>query len=148
MLSKTLRTILLETSAKSSEATAPSLNLLREVWPTLLGEPMCHRTRPSGWEDGTLTVGVASEQWLKEVRRNHRRLHARIQRLLPWPVDELHFVVESLPPAPRDGHSPRADARDEPPTEINEDLREELERLDAPTRELMLRIRGHIERGD
>jgi hypothetical protein len=144
MLSKTLRTIL-ETSAGASSATRPSLALLREVWPTLLGEPLCHRTRPSGWEDGTLTIGVASQQWLKELRRNERQVHARIHRLLPWPVDQLEMVIESLPKAAR----PTGDAPTPPdvgPAEVDDDkLRDDLERLDEPTRELMLRIRAHMD---
>lgn len=147
MLSKVLRTIL-ETSADSSQASAPSLNLLREVWPTLLGEPLCHRTRPSGWDDGTLTVGVASEHWLKEVRRNHRRLHARIQRLLPWPVDHLDFVVEALPAAPRDAAPSSSPAQPLTADTVEDAVRDDLDRLDESTREVMLRIRGHIERGD
>lgn len=143
MLSKTLRAIL-EASADQSQATGPSLDLLREVWSTLLGEPLCHRTRPSNWQDGELTVGVASEQWLKEARRNHRTLHARIQRLLPWPVDDLVFVVESFPPAPR-SHAPLASSEDAPgAADVDDNVREDLARLDEPTRELMLRIRGHI----
>jgi hypothetical protein len=145
MLSKVFRTIL-ETSAEASAANGPSLNLLREVWPTLLGEPLCHRTQPTGWHDGVLTVGVASEHWLHEVRRNHRRIHGKIQRLLPWPVDELKFVVESLPPAPKAARAPSADAT--PSSEVDESLRQDLDRLDASTREIMLRIRGHLERGD
>jgi hypothetical protein len=143
MLSKTLRTIL-ETSADASSSTGPSLALLREVWPTLLQDPLCHRTRPSGWEDGTLTIGVASEQWLKEVRRNERQIHARIHRLLPWPVDQLEFVIESLPKATR----PVAQEGDEPDIDLapvdDDALQDDLERLDEPTRELMLRIRAHM----
>lgn len=145
MLSKTLRTIL-EASAENARANGPSVSLLRQVWPTLLDEPLCHRTRPAAYDDGTLTIGVASEAWLKEAKRNQRRLHARIRRRLPWPVDHVAFIVESLPAPPRGGEP----AVVEPAPELAEDdvddaLRGDLSRLDEPTRELLLRIRAHID---
>ncbi len=143
MLSKTLRAIL-EASAENARAEGPSVGLLREVWPTLLDEPLSHRTRPLGYANGTLTVGVASEAWLKEARRNHRRLHARIHRLLPWPVDKLDFVVESLPPAPK-SHGPAADPAATPAPQVVGALRDDLDKLDEPTRELLLRIRSHLD---
>lgn len=145
MLSKTLRTIL-EASADNARADGPSIDLLREVWPTLLGEPMCHRTRPSAYVDGKLVIGVASEAWLAEARRNRRRLHARIVRRLPWPVDELEFVVESLPAAPQ--NTAPAPPAPTAPADAPDDatVRDDLDRLDETTRELMLRIRGHIDR--
>jgi hypothetical protein len=143
MLSKTLRTNL-EASADAASTTRPSLALLREVWPTLLEEPLCHRTRPSKWDDATLTIGVASEQWLKEVRRNQRQVHARIHRLLPWPVDQLELVVEDLPkPSPSGGAV--AAQQDIEPAQVGDEIHGDLERLDEGTRDLMLRIRAHME---
>lgn len=154
MLSKTLRTIL-ETSAEASKTTGPSLELLREVWPTLLGEPLCHRTRPSGWDNGTLVVGVATDAWRTEMRRNRRQILRRIRARLPWRVDALDFVIEDLPASPArsapqqgedDAYEPLLRASD---ADFGEDssIGEDLDRLDAQTQDLVLRIKRHIDQG-
>lgn len=142
MLEKLLRDALAEgTNARQT----PSLKLLREVWPTLLGEPLCHRTRPVAWREKTLVIGAASEAWRRELARNHRQLHARLHRLLPWPLDELRFTVQQMdpPPAPVEPASPPAV---EAPTIKDPDLQADLDRLDEGTRALALRILGHVER--
>jgi hypothetical protein len=142
MLHKLLRDAL---ASGASPSKAPSPALLREVWPTLLGEPLCHRTQPKCWRDKTLVIAVASDAWLKEMKRNQRQVHARIHRLLPWPVDALEFTVETLAPLPP-AEPTATPAPDLPtPSPPDENLAEDLDRLDEPTRDLMLRIRAHIE---
>lgn len=146
MLSKLLRDAL---STGASRLKPPSPELLQEVWPTLLGEPLCHRTQPKYWHAKTLVIAVASEAWLKEIKRHQRPVHARIHRLLPWPVDTLEFVVESLPAPPRTTSANDSQARAplHPPAPENLGLKtqDDLARLDDTTRDLMLRIRAHID---
>lgn len=145
MLSKTLHAIL-EAGAQAGPKAGPSVVLLREVWPTLLGEPLCHRTRPEGFSDGVLTVAVADEAWLDEMRRNRRRLLHRIDSRLPWKVDKLAFEVVDLPAA--SSRTNEADAAEQPPYDaarLGAELEDELDRVDPATRDLLLKIRGHID---
>jgi hypothetical protein len=145
MLSKTLKAIL-EAGAQAGPKSGPSVALLREVWPTLLGDPLCHRTRPEGFSDGVLTVGVADEAWLDEMRRNRRRLLHRIDSRLPWTVDKLDFVVVDLPAAA--SRPDDTDAAPQPPYDaarLGAELEDELDRVDPGTRELLLKIRSHID---
>src|SRR5690554_1087521 len=146
MLSKLLRDAL---STGASRLKPPSPELLQEVWPSLLGEPLCHRTQPKYWQAKTLVIAVASEAWLKEIKRHQRPVHARIRRLLPWPVDALEFVVENLPAPPRPDSlsAPETSAPLNPLTPDSLDLstQDSLARLDDTTRDIMLRIRAHID---
>lgn len=146
MLSKLLRDAL---SAGASRHKPPSPQLLHEVWPTLLGEPLCHRTQPKYWRSKTLVIAVASEAWLKEIKRHQRPVHARIRRLLPWPVDTLEFVVETLPPPPRVASPKMGHAEVAPnptvPDGLDPATQDGLARLDDTTRDIMLRIRAHID---
>src|SRR5690554_5993754 len=146
MLSKLLRDAL---STGASRLKPPSPELLQEVWPSLLGEPLCHRTQPKYWQAKTLVIAVASEAWLKEIKRHQRPVHARIHRLLPWPVDSLEFVVETLPAPPRanSANDSEASAPLIPPAPESLDLptQDNLARLDDTTRDIMLRIRVHVD---
>lgn len=144
MLSRLLRDAL---SSGASRLKPPTPDLLREVWPTLLGEPLCHRTQPKYWRDKTLVIAVASEGWLKEIKRHERPVHARIHRLLPWPVHALEFVVETLPAPPRaDSQTPAKASPDIPDLEaLDINTQDNLARLDDKTRDIMLRIRAHID---
>src|SRR5690554_2417483 len=94
-------------------------------------------------------IAVASEAWLKEIKRHQRPVHARIRRLLPWPVDALEFVVENLPAPPRPDSlsAPETSAPLNPLTPDSLDLstQDSLARLDDTTRDIMLRIRAHID---
>lgn len=144
MLSKLLRDAL---SSSASRLKPPTPELLREVWPTLLGEPLCHRTQPKALHDKTLLIAVASEAWLKEIKRHERPIHTRLHRLLPWPVHALEFVVETLPAPPRVDAQARAKASLDLPDVETLDLstQDDLARLDDTTRDIMLRIRAHID---
>ena len=148
MLGETLKTIL-ETSADASEAKGPTVSLLREVWTTLVGEPMCHRTRPDGWDDGTLRVSVASQHWLAEARRHRRHLHRRIASRLPWKLESITFSVGDLP-APSAHELPageQSEASAEPvQTPADDALADDAGALDDKTRLLAQRIRAHIQR--
>ncbi|AWV89943.1 DciA family protein [Bradymonas sediminis] len=143
MLSKLLRDAL---STGASRQKTPPPELLREVWPTLLGEPLCHRTQPKYLRDKTLVIAVASDAWLKEIKRHKRSVHARIHRLLPWRVNRLEFVVENLPAAPRSGAKAPDDAPALPNLDtLDANTQDNLARLDDKTRDLMLRIRAHMD---
>lgn len=146
MLAKTLRHIL-EVSAEAGEATRPSIDLVGEVWSTLVGEPICHRTRPLRWDDQTLIVGVASEGWQNEMRRNRGRILRRLRGRFPWPIEALDFEVCQMPP-PSDGGEEGSAESVEPTSvdDLDEALRSELERFDDRTRDAILRITGHLER--
>lgn len=147
MLSKTLRAIL-ENSADSSKRKQPSLGLLEEVWPTLVGEPLCHRTRPLEWIDGRLVVAAASQQWVTEMRRHRRRLERRIQARLPWEIERLEFRVADLPSAPPSADKAEqiddTDASEALAELLPDEVRHELDGLDATTRRLLLRIGEHV----
>lgn len=142
MLTKLLRDAL---TSGASRPKAPSPELLREVWPTLLGQPLCHRTQPKYLRAKTLVIAVASDGWLKEIKRHQRSVHARIHQLLPWPVNALEFVVEPLPAAPRQTpHQTAAPAPSAAPV-LDTTTQDNLARLDDTTRDIMLRIRAHID---
>lgn len=141
MLTRMLRDAL---QAGASHTQAPSAALMEEVWPTLVGDPLCHRTRPRALRGGTLVVAVASDAWRKELNRQRRQLLARIHRLFPWPVDAIEFVVEVMDPPPQPAE--RAAPEEVAAPALDEPTRAALDVLDDSTRELLLKIRGHMER--
>lgn len=144
MLTRMLRDAL---QAGASHTRPPSAALMEDVWPTLVGDPLCHRTRPRALRERTLVVAVASDAWQKELNRQRRQLLARIHRVFPWPVDAIEFVVEVMDPPPQAATSHPAEKIPTPAIDaLDAPTRTALDALDDPTRALLLKIRGHMER--
>lgn len=146
MLSDKLQAIM-SRAAETSAADGPSLALLEEVWPTLLGEDLASRTRPGGWSEGVLTVLVGSLAWRKELWRHRRRLHRRVAARLPWRVDELRFELGDVPA--RRTPPPAAAEADDEEDRVEQARRRapaDLDGLEGPTADLLARIGAHLAR--
>lgn len=149
MLDKLIQEIL-KFSAKENRGPHVSLEMLESVWPWLVGQDMARRTRPLSWEDGTLHIDVSTYAWVQELSFHQKDLTARIQRLFPWPLRSLKLSVsgkftpliqgDDLPII--EGVHTRIHQPEWDNTLLDEDeVQEDLSRLDEETRELLLRIR-------
>ncbi len=149
---------ILRRATGDDETFEPSLAVLREAWPGLVGDELAAVTRPCGvdWDRGRLTLEVASETWRDELARHEHRLLARIGGVLPWEIDALEFRVgmhdaETRCPddAPREersgetaGRSPGGDL--EPDEPFDDDVESSLDSLDDDTADAARRILDHV----
>ena len=149
MLDKLIQEIL-KLSAQEGKGSRVSLEMLESVWPWLVGQDMARRTRPLSWEDGTLHIDVSTYAWVQELSFHQKDLTARIQRLFPWPLRSLKLSVSGqFTPLQQSDELPLiqgAHARIQrpawDPTLLDEEeVQEDLGRLDEETRELLLKIR-------
>jgi hypothetical protein len=138
----------------SPPLSAPTLGLLEEVWSTLVGEELATKLRPVGWSDGTLTIAVVDQAWLEALRPRTHALRARMQRVFPWRIANVRWVVAE----PDDLFlSSRRKAETDSETigqqgalgsvaleELPEDVRHALVQFDPATRQRLLRIGAHV----
>jgi predicted nucleic acid-binding Zn ribbon protein len=138
--------------ADQREDWQPSIELLDDVWETILGAELADRTRPLRWsDDTTLHVAVPSDQWAKELRRYPRRFVGRLNELLPVRVERIEFHPRpkafdeeaSEPTQAEDAAVSRADPADA--DALDDDARAALDALDDDAREAALQILGHVE---
>ena len=148
--------LIMKHSAEKADPSVISLELLEAAWPTLVGVEMARRTRPRAWGDGTLHIDVSSHAWVQELSFHREELLGRIKRVFPWRLERLHLsVAERFEPLERrellgELDVPRPELVTKPPRQLDEEAEREaheaLAHLDPETREVMLRIRGHIQK--
>lgn len=129
----------------------PSLQLLDEVWLTLVGDDLAMKIQPLGWQKGELSVLVIDSTWHEALRRQQGRLRARIQRFFPWPITRIQWTVaredeprfaRSLQAAPSRTSLDAGIAEEHTGVDdLCQDLRESLAIFDDETRERLLAIR-------
>lgn len=100
-----------QTGATRGKLPAPSQALLREVWPTLVGDQLARVSSPVGLADEILVIKARDQALADEWQRSPHQLLRRISPLIPWPVSGLTVTVDpqagvTAAPKPTD----RADA--------------------------------------
>ncbi len=120
-------------AARQGTLPRPTPELLRRIWPTLVGEDLAARSRPLRLEDSTLHLAVDHPSLADEWRRSPLPLLRQIRRFSPWTVDTLKIDVDTtLAPAPAPT-PPQAAPRDPgplaTPEEIDDDLADTLRRI-------------------
>ena len=149
--------------ASGGEEWRPSLKILQEAWPGLVGEKIAAVTRPAGvdWQGGELTVEAATENWRREIARHDDRLLERLRQVLPWELDHLDVQVadfgdrESIaaergrPARPEESEADEAGGSDEAGeqrrvSEPDGDLDGTLDSLGEGTAEAARNILAHV----
>ena len=161
MLKPLLRQIFQEW-ADQREDWQPSVELLEEVWETVLGRELADKTRPLQWGDETtLHIAVPSEQWAEELSRYPRRFVGRLNELLPVRVEGIEFHArpqdfdeQDFDETAEQGDADRpgsggatSPATPEPADaqHLTDDARDALDSLDPDARQAALQILGHVE---
>jgi hypothetical protein len=143
MLDKKLSDILEQAAQKTSDG--PSVDLLRETWPTLVGRELARLTEPGAYADGVLVIKVASPEWKRELSHRRGTLIKRVNGVFPWRVSSIDFQVGEIDRAPRDAddtwEAPESsDAPVDAPTEAA------LEQVDPALKGTLRKIRRHMLR--
>lgn len=127
---------ILDRATDEDEQWRPSLSVLRDAWPGLVGDRIAVVTRLAAvnWQDASLTVEVASENWREELQRHDHRLLERLRQVLPWDIRQLEFQVGML----ETGHRFHSDDSDNshPDGEGQPDSRDAVEETDSDGRAL------------
>jgi hypothetical protein len=156
MLKPLLRQIFQEW-ADQREDWQPSVELLEEVWETVLGRELADKTRPLQWGDETtLHIAVPSEQWAEELSRYPRRFVGRLNELLPVRVEGIEFHArpqdfdEKAEQGDADGLESGGETSPTTPEpadaqRLTDDARDALDSLDPDARQAALQILGHVE---
>ncbi len=163
---------ILDRATDEDEQWRPSLSVLRDAWPGLVGDRIAAVTRLAAvnWQDASLTVEVASENWRDELQRHDHQLIKRLRQVLPWDIRRLEFQVGMLetvhhfqtgdsenPQSGGEGQRDAGDAADEtnpdggtlPAEETSEgEVEQTLESLDDSTADTARRILEHVRNHD
>lgn len=163
---------ILDRATDEDERWRPSLSVLRDAWPGLVGDRIAAVTRLAAvnWQEASLTIEVASENWRDELQRHDHRLLERIRQVLPWEIRRLEFQVgmpgaghrfpsdDSDKPDPGGGEDRKADDSGDngnsdgvtlaPEEASDEDVEQTLESLDDSTADTARRILEHVREQD
>lgn len=114
---------ILDRATSEDEQWRPSLSVLRDAWPGLVGDRIAAVTRLAAvnWQQASFTIEVASENWRDELQRHDYRLLERIRQVLPWEIRRLDFQVGM----PGTSHRFQDDDTDDSPPETAQDRAEE-----------------------
>ncbi len=159
---------ILDRATDEDEQWRPSLSVLRDAWPGLVGDRIAAVTRLAAvnWREASLTVEVASKNWRDELQRHDHRLLERIRQVLPWEIRRLEFQVgmpstshrfqhddEDNPDPNGEAKRDAADSAGEnssdgmtltPEQTSDEDVEQTLESLDDSTADTARRILEHV----
>ncbi len=67
----------------------PTVDLLEEVWPTLVGDQIARVSSPRGLRDRILYIATREKALVDEWRRSPAPLLRRILQSSPWPIEKL-----------------------------------------------------------
>jgi hypothetical protein len=143
MLDKKLNDILEEAAAKSDEG--PSVELLEQTWPTLVGRELARLTRPAGFDDGVLAITVSSPEWKRELEFRRGTLLRRVNHVFPWRVTGIEFQVGDVPKRRSEDDEPwRApEASTEP---VDDETEDAIAHVDSSLKDTLRKIRHHMLR--
>ncbi len=99
----------------------PSLNLLTQVWATIVGPEIANNTKPCGWNQGELTLEV-NPSWLKHMDGASNLLMRKLNLRLPFEVTSLTIIEGHVEPTP----VRRVEISPPTPTESDRELVDEL----------------------
>lgn len=69
-----------------------------ELWPEIVGEPMCHHTMAQRFQNGTLYIRARSPQWTHELHFLEARIVTRINGRLKRPIVQKIRASVTTPP--------------------------------------------------